>query len=777
MDQERTAMRNTVTLVAAGLLLVAAAAHAQQTTPAPQSASAAQAAPPAQAAAPGQATPPAQTATPGAAASAPPAAQSTPSPQTNIFVPSAAQIAAPQGLVGWADFGFQFTDVSGDRHRLERYRDFRDGFLLQGFRAQRQGEGWTFDATGTHLGRRDRRVAGEFRNGSKVRASFIYDQIPLYISGDTRSLYRVESAGVLRLDDSMQAAIQGGRGTLANFIGGALPFEVTSERRIAAFDLAVSPTPEFTLNVNVKRTAREGSMPSGASFGFNNAVEIPAPIDTQTTDVNGGVEWANRRGMVRLAYTGSTFTNNIPTLIWDNPVALADSNNYSGYILGNAGSQGRMALPPSNTMHGVTAAGSAKLPANSRLNANMTFGTWRQNEPLLPVTINTSVAAAPLPRETAEGDARTTAMNYTFTSQPNRYVYLSARYRWYEFDNRTPQFHPPVDVVFDQAVHEAGESEPIGYKRQNFDTDASFTPVPFTAMRIGYSRNVDDRAHRIFERTTENVVRASVDSTAARVVTVRAIFERGQRRGSGFEEELLTSIGEQPKLRHFDVADRDRDRVTALVQLTPAKLLGLSASVSVGKDDYLNSGFGLRNNENKAYMFSADIATKSLFAAGISYTEERFEAEQGSRTASPGPQFFDETRNWFTDSADKVRTVSASLDLLQIRNRVDVSVTYDASRSRATYVYRLPANTTLAAPVQLPALRNDRQTGAADVRLRLTRRLALGLLYWYEKFEVDDFFSGESTLDRLNPAGSMYLGYLFRPYEVSSAAVRLICHW
>lgn len=750
-------MRNTVTLVAAGLLLTAAAAHAQQTTPGQQTTPAA------------QATPSAQT--------TPPAAQATPAPQTNVFVPSAAQIAAPEGLFGWADFGFQFSDVSGDRYRLERYRDFSDGFLVQGFRAERQGEGWTFDATGNHLGRRDRRITGEFRNGTKVRASFMWDQIPLYISGDTRTLYRTDSPGVLRLDDSMQAAIQSGGRTLNDFIGGALPFEVTSERRVAAFDLAVAPTRELTLNVNVKRTAREGSMASGASFGFSNAVELAAPIDTQTTDVNGGLEWANPRGMARIGYTGSSFTNNIPVLIWDNPLKLTDANSYSAYILGNGGSQGRMALSPNNTMHGITAAGSVKLPANSRLNANLTFGTWSQNEPLLPVTINTSVPAAELPRQTAEADARTTAMNYTFTSQPSRYVYLNARFRRYEFDNRTPTFHPPIDVVFDQAVHEGGESEPIGYTRDNIDFDASFTPVPFTAMRVGYSRNVDDRTYRIFERTTENVVRASVDSTAAGIVTVRAIFERGQRRGSGFDEELLTSIGEQPELRHFDVADRDRDRVTALVQLTPAKLLGLSASVSVGKDDYLNSGFGLRNNENKAYTFSADVATKSLFAAGVSYTEEHFTAEQESRNASPGPQFFDATRNWFTDSADKVRTLSATLGLLQIKKRVDLNVTYDASRSRATYVYRLPANTTLPAPTQLPALRNDLQTAQADVRLHLSRRLALGLLYWYDKYEVDDFFNGESTMDRLNPVGTMYLGNIFRPYEASSAAVRLICNW
>ncbi len=733
-------MRNTLTLVAAGLLLTAAAARAQQSGPSDQV---------------------------------------TPPPQTNVFVPTAAQIAAPTGISGWADLGFQFTDVTGDRYRLERYRDFSDGFLLQGFRVDRRGEGWTFETSGDHLGRRDRRVTGEFRNGTTVRASFLWDQIPLYISGDTRTLYRTESEGVLRLDDTWQAGIQAGRFTLRDIIGGALPFAVTSERRIAAFDFAYMPTRDLSLNVNVKQTDRQGSLPYGASFGFYNAVEVAAPLDTRTTDVNGDVQWANARGMVRVGYAGSTFTNNIPVLVWDNPAKLTDSTNPSAYIFGNGGAQGRAAMPPSNTMHGITAAGSAKLPANSRVNASLTFGNWRQNEPLLPVTINSAVPAVELPRQTTEGDARTIAMNYTFTSQPSRYVYLNARFRHYDFDNRTPPFHAPLDVVFDQVAHPGAETEPLEYTRQNIDLDASFTPVAFTAMRIGYSRNVDDRTFRIFARTTENVARASIDSSAAGIVTVRAILEHGQRRGSKLDEELLKEAGENPELRHFDVADRDRDRVTALVQVMPAKALGLSASMSIGKDDYLNSGLGLRNNDNRAYTITADVATKSRFAGGVSYTEERFTATQNSRyVALPGSaQVTDPTRDWFDDSTDKVRTFSANVDVLQLVPRVDLSMAYDSSRSRATYVYRLAPDTTLNPVTQLPALRNDLQTGTADVRVHLSRRVALGLLYWYDKYDVDDFFAGESTLDRIDPAGSLLLGNVFRPYEASSAAVRLICNW
>ncbi len=724
-------MRTPLTFVAAGLLLTGAAASAQQNDPGQQ-----------------------------------------------IFVPSAAQLAAPQGFAASFDAGSRFTDVTGDKYRFQRYRDFSDGLVVEHFTLDRQGTGWTFNASGDHLSAADRRLSATFRNGSKVRVSVEWDQIPLWISGDTRTLYTSESPGVLRLDDAMRAAIQAGRATLSQSAGAASPMAATSRRDIARVDLAYSPTRELTVSLGVKHTRRDGTYPQTASFGFADVVEVMAPLDTRTTDVSGGVEWANARGMVRVGYQGSAFENNVPTLVWDNPLKLTDSTASNNYANGLGGSRGRMAMPPDSRMQGITASGTAKLPANSRVTASMTFGAWTQDAQLLPVTINTAVPAAPLPRETLEGDARTVATNVGFTSQPTRYVFLSARFRSYDFDNRTPVFHTPIDVVFDQTVHEGAETEPLSFTRYNFDADASFTPVPLTAMRIGYSRNTDDRTFRIFRKTTEDLVRASVDSSAG-FVTVRAILERSQRRGSGFDEQLLLSATEQLGLRHFDVADRDRDRVTALIQLAPVDAFGLTASASYGKDDYLNSALGLRNNENKSYTVTADITPGSRVAASVSYTNERFAALQNSHsTLVPGTALIvDHRRDWATDSADRTETIGFSLDLLRLLPRVDVSMSFDDSRSRATYVYRLPADSTLVAPVQLPAITHDLTSATGDLRFHLSRRVAIGLLGWYDRYDVDDFAMSPETLNRIDLPGSLLLGYVLRPYTAKSAAVRFIWTW
>ncbi len=690
----------------------------------------------------------------------------------------AQQDVAAQPPVGSVDFGMRFTDISGDAARFQRFRDIGDGALIDRFRFDREGPTWFLKSGAEHVGRQDQRYWLEYGGTSKVKARFQWDQIPLFISQDTRTLYSVQSPGVLRLDTGMRRSIELGAARLADFTGRAPEFDVRSRRDVAQFNLVYSPTHDVDVKVNFRTARRDGTMPLGASFGFSNAVELPAPIDTRTTDLNAGVEWANARGSLRVGYDGSWFNNNVETMVWDNPLKITDSTFPGAYSPGTASAQGRYALWPSSNTNGVSAAASYKLPAETRVTGNVTVGSWNQNQPLLPFTINSAIPLTPLPRTTAQGEARTLAMNYNVTSRPSDFVWLSARYRYYDFDNRTPPFDA-IDgkVALDQVHnHEGDISSPLSSTRHNLDVDASFTPAPFAAFRVGYGRESVDRTFRIFARTTDDVIRASIDTTSG-FVTVRGIFEHSQRAGSGFDPEHLEELGEQAGMRHFDIADRDRDRVTALLQVTPAPALAFSVSAAAGKDDYKNSGFGLRSNDNRTYTVTADITPIEEIAAAFSFTHERYTALQNSRSASPGPQFDDPTRNWSIDSADEANTVTANLDLVKLLPKTEVRFGYNISRSTAAYVYGQPATSSLARLQQLPSVKNELQTGTADFRYFLTQKLAVGLVYWHDQYRVQDFALGPDTISRIDLPGSLFLGYLYRPYTANSAWVRLMYFW
>ena len=679
---------------------------------------------------------------------------------------------------GITDFGMESTRVEGDTARFQRYGDQVSGATFHTFRFDRQGSNWRFESAADHVGRRDQRFAGTFIGASKVKVSFLWDQMPTFFTADARSPYVASSPGVLRLDPVMHDSVASGRLGMADLAATGLRGDVRSYRHVAALKFLYAPTPQMDVTVNVTQTRRKGTMPWMAAFAFSDVVEVAAPIDTRTTEVDSALEYATSRGMVRVGYAGSFFNNDVQSLVWDNPLRTFDATATNAYSTGLGGSRGQAALWPNSTQHGVTGTGSFALPANTRVTASMTTGLWRQDQPLLPITINAAIPEVALPRETAEADARTLAMTYSVTSRPANALWLSARYRYYDFDNRTPIFHAGQFVVMDQTAHEGVPTAPIGYTRRNFDVDASVTPMAFAALRVGFSRADDERPTRIYARTVEDTYRTSLDTAAFGIVSFRGIFERSVRRGSEFDEEWLIEAGEQPAMRHFDVADRNRDRVTGLVQLTPHKTFGLSASVATGRDRYDGSGFGLRDSDNRTYTFGADLTPGKRVGATANYTIERYTALQNSRTANPGTaQVTDPTRNWALDTTDRADTLGGSLDLLQLVPRIDVRLGYDRTTSRSTYVYRLPANTTLAALLPLPAVRHELESATSDVRFYLTRRVAIGGSYWYDRYVVDDFAVNDRLLKDLALPGALYMGSLFRPSVARTGSLRLIFIW
>src|SRR5690606_38223304 len=159
----------------------------------------------------------------------------------------------------------------------------------------------------------------------------------------------------------------------------------------------------------------------------------------------------------------------------------------------------------------------------------------------------------------------------------------------------------------------------------------------------------------------------SIDSVGNQYVSVRTKYEFSSRKGSGFDLHLLEEVGEQPGTRHFDIADRDRTRVNASIYVTPVSYFSVNAGVGHGQDDYTDTGPGLRDNETRHWSVGFDVAPSDTVNFGINYSDEKYKANQYSRTANPAPDptFDDPTRDWWLDTDDRVKTVTASLDLIK----------------------------------------------------------------------------------------------------------------
>ncbi len=665
------------------------------------------------------------------------------------------------------DAGGRLFSVAGNEAYAQRYRDLRGGPFLENFLYNRNGDDWLFTANATHVGYRDQQYEARFNRFGKMKAWFEWNQIPLFYSVETATPYTVESAGVLRIDDAAQQ-----QAALTAVAARAGRFDLRQRRDIGRLGMSATPTRNLDLSVNVSATMREGQMPWAGTFGFNNAVELPVPIDHRTTDLNAAAEWGNDRGSLRLQYDGSWFNNSVQTLVWDNPLRITDSPT-----LGSA--QGRMALWPDNTLNAIGLTGTARLPARSRVTGYVSVGEWTQNEPLLPFTINSAIAPIPLDRPTARTEAEVTGAYFTFTSRPADRLWLSARFRRYDFDNQTPEFHVTSSVAYDQTLQASllGGTEAFGYIRNWLDADASYELTRFTAVRVGYGLEDVERTFRLFEDTTEHVVRASIDSTGNNYVTVRGVYEHGSRAGTGLDEEVLDDIGEQVSPRQFDISDRTRDRFSAIVQATPIAQLGINGTIGLGKDNRPDAYFGLQEAQGRFYTLGVDVVPRDAVSAGVTWGFEKYTSLQRSRQANPGVQFDDPTRDWSTDAAERVHYVNANADVLRVIPRTDVAFAYDFNRSRSRYLYLLPPSTTLVTPQQLPAVVNELQRATVDVKYYLATHVAVGIAYWFDKYTVDDFAHGRDTITRIDMPSTLLLGNVWLPYTAHTVWARLSYFW
>lgn len=701
-----------------------------------------------------------------------------------------AQSADSRTGTGRIDFGVRGTSVDGDAARYERYRDLGDGLFLRSFLWNRETDRWLLEVAAEHAGREDQRYTADAVIPGQVKLRFRWDQIPMLLSRTTRTLYGEGGPiSVLSLDDDVETALAGGADLLPVFNSQSRVFETATKRGIAEGSLEYIVSSDWTVRGNFRQTNRDGSIPYGGSFGHSSLIEIAAPVEHRLTDFDTGAEFQRGPVLVRGGFTGSLFHNEATTLAFDSPFRLTDATSGS--------SRGRLSLPPSNSYYTVNGLASVRMPYRSRASAYVSVGSLQDaGDPLMPQTINTATSPDPLARQTVNGEARTTAVNLRFSSRPTDLVGLEVQFRTYEYDNQTPVFELSQRVAYDnnpsnlaQPIH----TEPFGVDRKTFDADVNVTPRSRISTGVGFSAVVEDRTHRIFESTTDYGTRVWFDTVGNQYFTLRTKYEHRRRRADADLAEVaehLLAVNEQPGMRHFDIAERDRDRFTVLGTVFPTDALVLSLSVGAGKDDYLASEFGLRDNTHTVVSAGFDASPMEHVTYGASYSYEHYNALSRSRQANPGAQFNDPSRNWATDATDRVHSFLINVGADDIGGRVNVGVSYDFNRARSTYEYitgavvdrTLPeeviVDTTLPPPDQLPPTLGELHRATTDVVYSVNQRISVGLSYWFERYRVEDFTLDEAANRELVRGDNvLLLGYLYRPYTANTVWGRLIYSW
>jgi MtrB/PioB family decaheme-associated outer membrane protein len=555
------------------------------------------------------------------------------------------------------------------------------------------------------------------RQGSWV-VELSWDEIPRRADDTGRTSYSGLGSDTLTLPDGWV------RGNFSSdFATHSLEeFKLGWDRKTAGLGLEFVQSQRLRYELDYSHQTKEGRGLTWGNF-LGTAADLTKPLDYETHQVDAAIIYAEQNWNVRLAYYGSFFSNKDWSLTWENPF--------------NGPERGRMAMAPDNRYNqGILSAGYRFSTWDTAVNASYAYGRMEQNDGLLPYTINPLLVSQALPRQRFDGQVDTTHANLRVSSRPMDRLLVSAEYRYSERDNKSGQY----------------EWQPI--------QGDSFATVPFVNPLYSFenrdlslladyrfSRMLQGAAgwqQKIRERDDQNVRRNEEDSYWARVrfrpvqqLTLTLRGETASRDASEYQQVPATGAGaeQNPLLRKYNQADRDRDIVQAQADFVPTGRFSLSLRYEQAKDRYDDSPVGLVAADYDQYAADASVQLWRAMVLSAFYSRENYDSDMVGAASFMVPNTA--APNWEARTRDRhdVRGLALAWPGLA-DGKLDLRAEW--THADTTGDIRI-VNPLGNAPDAFPRL-NSELTGAqlmAD--WHVNERWTVNAGWRWEKFEADDW--------------------------------------
>lgn len=672
-----------------------------------------------------------------------------------------AAVAAETGMHGSLEGGVGY--VSDDAYRFGRYT----GLQQQGAYAVGDLDARAFDedggywrARGTNLGLESRylRVEGGIRGQQQYFME--YDGIPDYRSDSGASPYLGVGSGLLTLPSGFDIDT-----TLA---GDLQPLKIETERERIGLGTTLFAPQHWRLEVAVNHETRDGIDRIGGAIagtpghggggggdggggggivGNTTAALLAEPIDYTTDLVDVSLQYARDRGSIDLGYHVSLFDNDERSLTWEDAFA--------------PGVFGSQALAPDNQFHQVSLSGTYLLPDSSHLTALVSTGRMTQDEDFQAYTVNPGVATLPLARDSLDAEVWVTTAQLKLATRPLPKLRLNAEYRYDERDSNTAV--NDYDVVVADAFNRPGtvENRPLSYERNQFELSANYRIGAATSLQGGYRFDDMSRDYTVldWQDTEEDTLFVKWKHRPHEAVDLALYAEAGDRDGSGDPD----FPGENPALREYYLADRERSSYGASLNYQAADNLSLGASADYLQDEYDDTEIGLTESRQPSYTLDAAWQPRENLTTHAFYTREDIDSKQSGSAAGTT------TPDWKADFDDTVDTCGIGAKLTGIRGRWDVGTDLVYSRSRGEADLH-----DLAAPgteVPYPDLETTLTSLKLWTQYHYRSNISLKLSYWYENYSADDW-----SLDHLQPdsiGNLLLLGEDTQDYHVHAFAAAI----
>ena len=585
-----------------------------------------------------------------------------------------------------------WLDQDTTSSKFQEYRDLSDGFRVRlGLQGLSDDFGRLLEVRIINGGKDDAFYGLEYDVAGRWSLELSYDNIPHRFGNDGKVLFtRNASQNAWEIQDPIQAALQAANeaqvaarqninfaflnSLIQPYLAVADTIDVGLQRRRTRANLELGKGGAASWNLEYRHEARTGTRNLGTSFGFNNVTELPEPIRYDTTDAILSGTWKWSQGIATAGYRHSRFENDVSTLFFDNPWRITDSTDPSAYsspgftvnpltgtTSGSIGGArvGFFDLAPDNDMASFFANGRFDLTGRSWLQFSAAWTQFDQDDPLLPMTLNTAIVAPAQPFGSAnrEADMKRLAVNYG--ARYDGGWQLGVRYGYQDYSDDSPRYAWDGYVRFHAVLEEIARiTVPVSWSRETITASLDKDLDEYGNLGLEIKRDTYEREFRETEETTEDLVALKWDARLGEAM-VRANYEMGDRDFDGaYETEAQEAsfvhpegINNLPGLRKFDQAARKSDRWNVSVGLPVAEVWALTARLGGSKFDYDESEFGLTGDETVRYGVDLDreLGEGGSFFVWVERADR--DVSQASRQSGATPSV-NPLDNWFVDFAE-----------------------------------------------------------------------------------------------------------------------------
>lgn len=294
-----------------------------------------------------------------------------------------------------------------------------------------------------------------------------------------------------------------------------------------------------------------------------------------------------------------------------------------------------------------------------------------------------------------------------------------------ERDNRTPvDIYTPI--LLEVFPSEPRSNRPYSYEREQGRLELRYRPSYKLRLNAGLKRDVVERTFQEVEKTDENTYWGELQFSPWAWLSARLKLDRLDRGATPFVVQGNFERAENPLMRKFNMAERDRDRVTIELDLSPNDRLGVNLSYYTTEDEYNASVLGLTESEESSVSLDINFVLSKDTNLYAFFTRDKIESEMS------GAADFDAVP-WNAFTEDQILTWGIGISG-RINDKFSYGFDYVSSDSDGDIL-----TDSGAGEVPFPVLTTKLRNARIYLDYKVNDRWGLGLDAYREEYDTTDW--------------------------------------